>query len=1160
TTPAAADHTDFGSVFSGSTLARTFRISNVGAGSLNLTGTPPNYVSVSGSSDFTVTAQPSSASIGGSSSVTFNVTFTPSSEGQKTATVSILNNDSDESPYTFNITGLAAASVSGSTGSGNTIDTHQPSLQLRYMIAYDGENPAAALDSTGDGILIGEVRLFTANLVPGNWLECKGQAVSRTTYAALFNVAGTFFGAGDGSTTFNVPDLRLRVPIGTGPGFPLGSTHGGTNVAMTQAQMPAHTHSFPGGTTSSTGGTTPLPTRQPSLALTHLIAYSGVFPTVGEIRLFAGETAPSVHWLKAQGQSIPVSTYSTLFSKIGNVYGGDLINFLLPNFVGRSVVGVGQGPGLTDRPLGSMVGVESVTLTAANLPEHTHTITGGNTGATGQNPPTGVSLIQPSVAVSMAINPFGIFPTAGGTAQTALTGEGRIFAYASSQLMNAGMLPMDGSLQDIALYDTLFNLIGTTYGGDGVVNFATPDTRGRVIMGLADDLQLGNQLGSETVVLTVGNLPPHTHNLSAASAELAVLGNSQTIPSGDTTPGAADGTAFGSVPVTGGSSSRTYTLSNAGSGDLNLLGTPPNYVAISGSPDFTVTTPPATPVAAGGSTSFTVTFNPSSSGLKSATVTIASDSAGGGSYTFAIEGSGSVPGPITWTGGDTLTGGGAPGEDGTTEIGTFNVLGRGAFLAENGDLVFPGSLLEQVGPPLVTAANSTGLWKVEDGSLALAARSGTTVPDVAGAQFATLPEVPGINDAGEISLLGSLVIGTGGVTADNDTGLWSELGGSGLGLLIREDDVVIAAPESRVGKFASGLFATAQTGTSTGEAVFSVTLRGASTQTAIVRASVTGAGVSLGVVAQEGTTAPGATPPAVYANVAGSYSDPGRMDAQGNFVFAALTTPGSKEGIWYQPVGGAVAKVFFAGESAPNTGGATFARLQRPSIGANGYIAFRANLNSNGDNADTLHNDGIWAGNAANPASFSCILRRGDGTGVVSNLPPGTLVGNPWGGWLTNSNLGAWKAWLDVNGDGVSAAPADVHAIYTNLTGAMQLHLKVGDAAPGTGNATFSGFDLPMVGGDNQYAFLGNLTGGDTVTSNNQGLWKSGPDGGALALALRKGDVISTSEGSKTILKIDVPGSTQTDRRWEQPVMDSTGRMVVFVTFTDGSTSQLLVP
>ncbi|MBX7212368.1 MAG: hypothetical protein K1X78_28945, partial [Verrucomicrobiaceae bacterium] len=156
---------------------------------------------------------------------------------------------------------------------------------------------------------------------------------------------------------------------------------------------------------------------------------------------------------------------------------------------------------------------------------------------------------------------------------------------------------------------------------------------------------------------------------------------------------------------------------------------------------------------------------------------------------------------------------------------------------------------------------------------------------------------------------------------------------------------------------------------------------------------------------------------------------------------------------------------------------------------------------------------------------------------------------------------GAWKAWLDVNGNGTSStADGDVNAIYTDLSGTMTLALKVGDAAPGIASATFSGFDLPVVGGTEQMAFLGTVTGGGTTSANNKGVWRSAANGGALTLVLRTGDTMSTSQGTKTISNVDFPGSGTTDRRWEQPVMDSTGRLLVYVTFIGGATTQVLVP
>lgn len=61
---------------------------------------------------------------------------------------------------------------------------------------------------------VGAMLPFGGRTEPANWLFARGQAVSRTTYATLFAAIGTAFGAGNGSTTFNVPDLRGRVPVG----------------------------------------------------------------------------------------------------------------------------------------------------------------------------------------------------------------------------------------------------------------------------------------------------------------------------------------------------------------------------------------------------------------------------------------------------------------------------------------------------------------------------------------------------------------------------------------------------------------------------------------------------------------------------------------------------------------------------------------------------------------------------------------------------------------------------------------------------------------------------------------------------------------------------------------------------------------------------------
>jgi long-subunit fatty acid transport protein len=73
----------------------------------------------------------------------------------------------------------------------------------------------------------GSMAMFAGSTAPTGWLLCQGQAVSRTANAALFAAIGTTWGAGDGSTTFNVPDLRGRAPIGAGTGCYLADAGAG---------------------------------------------------------------------------------------------------------------------------------------------------------------------------------------------------------------------------------------------------------------------------------------------------------------------------------------------------------------------------------------------------------------------------------------------------------------------------------------------------------------------------------------------------------------------------------------------------------------------------------------------------------------------------------------------------------------------------------------------------------------------------------------------------------------------------------------------------------------------------------------------------------------------------------------------------------------------
>lgn len=143
----------------------------------------------------------------------------------------------------------------------------------RLAINHDGSATvdatfAASLASALGAAITGEGRLWHTGTPPTGWLLCDGSAVSRSTYAALFAVIGTTFGAGNGTTTFNLPDFRGRAPIGVGTGSgltarALADQVGVESVTLTAAQsgLPEHTHNIGGSASiaSSAGVSTAAP-------------------------------------------------------------------------------------------------------------------------------------------------------------------------------------------------------------------------------------------------------------------------------------------------------------------------------------------------------------------------------------------------------------------------------------------------------------------------------------------------------------------------------------------------------------------------------------------------------------------------------------------------------------------------------------------------------------------------------------------------------------------------------------------------------------------------------------------------------------------------------------------------------------------------------------
>ncbi|GAA4167872.1 phage tail protein [Gryllotalpicola koreensis] len=164
---------------------------------------------------------------------------------------------------------------------------------------------------------VGEIRVFAGSYAPTGWALCDGSELQISDNEVLFQLIGTTYG-GDGVTTFNLPDLRGRIPLGAGSSAGLttrvlGETGGAEAVLVLPTQLPAHAHGFaaggaattsspagnvyaqasvsgfaaPGGSTvnlavqtlDTTGSNQPHQNMPPFLGLTFMIAVAGVFPS-----------------------------------------------------------------------------------------------------------------------------------------------------------------------------------------------------------------------------------------------------------------------------------------------------------------------------------------------------------------------------------------------------------------------------------------------------------------------------------------------------------------------------------------------------------------------------------------------------------------------------------------------------------------------------------------------------------------------------------------------------------------------------------------------------------------------------------------------------------------------------------------------------------------
>ena len=142
-------------------------------------------------------------------------------------------------------------------------------------------------------------------------------------------------------------------------------------------------------------------------------------PFLAEIKMFAGNFAPTGYAL-CNGQLLPISQNTALFSLVGTFYGGNGVStFGLPNLQGRTPMNTGQGPGLSQRDIGELAGEENVALITAEMPAHTHGPQAGAfdlatptnaiwaSGAAGRTPPPMYQTASNTTMNPQAVGPAG---------------------------------------------------------------------------------------------------------------------------------------------------------------------------------------------------------------------------------------------------------------------------------------------------------------------------------------------------------------------------------------------------------------------------------------------------------------------------------------------------------------------------------------------------------------------------------------------------------------------------------------------------------------------------------------------------------------------------------------------------------------------------------
>ncbi|MEM7390834.1 MAG: DUF2341 domain-containing protein, partial [Verrucomicrobiota bacterium] len=621
-TPSVADGTDFGtnSAFMGSSV-HIFSITNLGGSTLNLSGSPRVDV-IGDTPEFLVTAQPG-ASVGSNSVTTFTMTFDPSGIGTFTARVSIANNDTNENPYEFAVTGYGADPVMTVFGTNGAPVANGDMTPTAVDGTHFGTN-FTVLGATTNVFGIGNSGTFELNL-------------TGTPRVAI---------SGPGAANFTV-SAQPATPVGTNAG-----------VSFTMVFDPAAVG-------ASTATVTILNNDQDDDPYTFTIAGVGVGPEIDIL----GINLASI----TNNDNSPITADGTDFGSVNICTGMAVVHCFTVTNAGTfpltltndvsirgntNVFTISMQPPFSNYPSAGptssnafYVLFDPITLqSGATYTATVEVFSNDDDESPYEFLVRGVAL-APDIGIlgtngALQNKPEDLTPTAAeGTdfgTNLILTTEDHVFTVTNRGDLTL-FLTNTPSVQFVNLGDTnQFSIIqpGSTSIAAGATTTFTiryqPTAVGSHFVFV--DIYSSDKDEDRVRLRIVGAaVPPNPEIEIRGTNGVAVLTDGQTATD------VAEGTDFGSIAVVSGSKDHTFTVRNTGQSTLSLSGTP--TIAISGHADFTVVPggPGSTNIAIGASDVFTIRFDPGVAGVRTATVTIANNDQDEDPFTFLVEGLGIVP-------------------------------------------------------------------------------------------------------------------------------------------------------------------------------------------------------------------------------------------------------------------------------------------------------------------------------------------------------------------------------------------------------------------------------------------------------------------------------------------------------------------------------------